>query len=137
MSSISRAKRASIGAMSDDLAPLVHGGDLAAARRMFPGVPEPFIDLSTGINPHAYPIPQLPPDAFTRLPEPAAIEALAAAAARTYGAPSAAHVVAAPGTQIMLAQIAALVPPGRAVLLGPTYAEHARAAKLAGHAVAE
>jgi cobalamin biosynthetic protein CobC len=29
------------------------------------------------------------------------------------------------------------VPPGRAVLLGPTYAEHARAAALAGHVVAE
>jgi cobalamin biosynthetic protein CobC len=42
-----------------------------------------------------------------------------------------------PGTQIMLAQIAALVPPGRAAILGPTYAEHARAAQLAGHAVME
>jgi cobalamin biosynthetic protein CobC len=30
---------------------LEHGGDLAAARARFPGAPEPFIDLSTGINP--------------------------------------------------------------------------------------
>src|SRR5688572_265914 len=38
-------------------APLMHGGDLDAARRMFPGAPEPFIDLSTGINPFPYPLP--------------------------------------------------------------------------------
>jgi cobalamin biosynthetic protein CobC len=44
-------------------------------------------------------------------------------------------VVAAPGTQILLPQVAALLPPGRAAVLGPTYAEHARAATLVGHSV--
>jgi cobalamin biosynthetic protein CobC len=44
-------------------------------------------------------------------------------------------VVCAPGTQILLPLVAALVPPGRAGILGPTYSEHARAAALAGHAV--
>jgi cobalamin biosynthetic protein CobC len=38
---------------------------------------------------------------------------------------------------MLLPLVAALVPPGRAVVLGPTYSEHARAAALAGHAVAE
>lgn len=104
---------------------------------MFPDAPQPFVDLSTGINPLAYPVPPIAPDAFARLPEPAAIERLAAIAAHAYGATSADQVVAAPGTQIMLTQIASLVPPGRAVLLGPTYAEHARAAVFAGHVVAE
>src|ERR1700726_1771853 len=33
---------------------LEHGGDLGLARRLFPGAPEPFIDLSTGINPFCY-----------------------------------------------------------------------------------
>src|SRR5690242_13650315 len=127
MSSTSRAKKASVGAISlpGDLAPLTHGGDLAAARKMFPGAPEPFIDLSTGINPHSYPIPRIAPEAYTRLPEPAAVERLAATAARAYRAPSAAHVVAAPGTQILLPHVAALLPPGRVRVLGPTYAEHA------------
>ena len=139
MSSISRAKKARVGDISlqGAPAPLVHGGDLASARRMFPDAPQPFIDLSTGINPLGYPIPPVAPDAFARLPEPAAIERLAAIAARAYAATSADQVVAAPGTQIMLTQIASLVPPGRAVLLGPTYAEHARAAAFAGHVVAE
>jgi len=30
--------------------PLAHGGDLGAIRRRFPEAPEPWIDLSTGIN---------------------------------------------------------------------------------------
>jgi cobalamin biosynthetic protein CobC len=112
-----------------------HGGDLGAARLLFPDAPEPFIDLSTGINPFPYPIPQLSGDRFTRLPDTAALDRLAAIAAQAYGAPSAAHVVAAPGTQILLPQVAALVPPGRAAVLGPTYAEHGRVAALAGHQV--
>jgi cobalamin biosynthetic protein CobC len=120
-----------------DARPLAHGGDLGAARLLFPGAPEPFVDLSTGINPHAYPIPQLEPEAFRRLPEPAAVGRLRAVAAQAYGAPSAAAVVAAPGTQILLSHVAALVPAGRAAVLGPTYSEHARVARLVGHAVTE
>src|SRR5215470_17415909 len=115
--------------------PLEHGGDLAAARRLFPDAPQPFIDLSTGINPYPYPLPPLAANVFTRLPDSAAQIRLREIAARTYGARSAAHVVCAPGTQILLPLLAGLVPPGRAGVLGPTYSEHARAAALAGHAV--
>lgn len=104
---------------------------------MFPDAPQPFVDLSTGINPHPYPLPPLRTDLFTALPQATALEELLAHAAQAYGALSAAHVVAAPGTQILLAQVAALVPPGRAAVLGPTYAEHLRAAALAGHRVRE
>src|SRR6516164_10147485 len=137
MSSISRAKKARVGniALQDGLAPLLHGGELAAARRLFPDAPEPFLDLSTGINPISYPLPHLSPDLFARLPQGEALDALAAAAANAYGVPSAAHVVCAPGTQILLPLVAALVPPGRAGVLAPTYSEHARAAALAGHAI--
>lgn len=38
-----------------------------------------------------------------------------------------------PGTQILMALAAYMVPPGRAGILAPTYAEHARVARLAGH----
>ncbi len=120
-----------------DAAPAEHGGDLASARLLFPDAPEPFIDLSTGINPDPYPLPPLGPEIFARLPQPDAVDRLAAVAAAAYGAASARHVMAAPGTQILLPIVAALVPPGRAAVLGPTYAEHARAAALAGHAVEE
>lgn len=114
-----------------------HGGSLGRARALFPGAPEPFVDLSTGINPHSYPLFPLPATALTRLPEAARLAELVAAAAAACGAPSPAHVAAAPGTQILLPRVAALVRPGRAAILGPTYAEHARAAALAGHEVVE
>ena len=112
--------------------PVAHGGDLGAARRLFPDAPEPFIDLSTGINPKPYPLPHFSADVYARLPEPSALVALAAAAARAYDVP-ADYVVAAPGTQILLPLIAGLVPAGRAAIFAPGYPEHARAAVLAGH----
>jgi cobalamin biosynthetic protein CobC len=121
--------------------PLAHGGDIAAARKMFPGAPEPFIDLSTGINPHPWPhprpLPALPSEIFSRLPDRASIRQLATVAAKAYGAPSAEHVVPAPGTQMLLPQVAGLVKPGKALILRTTYAEHKRAAQLAGHAPTE
>src|SRR6266498_4745952 len=136
MTSIKTARRVSATAMiSDPDATIEHGGDIAAAWRLFPDAPQPFIDLSTGINPDPYPLPPLDAKVFARLPDSAAQLRLSTTAAQTYGAPSAAHVVCAPGTQILLPLVAALVPPGRAGVLGPTYSEHARAAALAGHAV--
>ena len=116
---------------------LLHGGDLGAARSLFPNAPQPLIDLSTGINPYSYPVPKLSERVFTRLPEPAATQALRVAAAHRYEAASAGHVAAAPGTQILLPRVAGLIRPGRAAVLGPTYNEHAIAAARAGHSVAE
>jgi cobalamin biosynthetic protein CobC len=112
---------------------LPHGGDVSAARAHFPDAPQPFIDLSTGINPHPYPLPELPPELFARLPQRFALDRLIAAAARFYDAPSAHHLLAAPGTQILLTAATALLARGRATVLGPTYSEHVRVAALAGH----
>jgi cobalamin biosynthesis protein CobC len=126
--------------MSSDGGPIQHGGNLARARTLFPHAPEPWIDLSTGINPHSYPHSAIPANAFSRLPEPAATERLKALAAAAYGAPSPAHVAAGPGTQILLPIIAGLQAGwggNRAAILSPTYAEHARAARLAGLDVSE
>lgn len=97
----------------------------------------PFVDLSTGINPHSYPLFDLPATSLWRLPEAARGRELIEIAANIYGAPSPASVVAAPGTQILLPRVASLVRPGKAMVLGPTYAEHARAAAIAGHDVVE
>jgi cobalamin biosynthetic protein CobC len=47
---------------------LIHGGDLYSASLRF-GIPEAqWLDLSTGINPNAYPHGQITEKAFTRLP---------------------------------------------------------------------
>ncbi len=117
---------------------LRHGGDLDAARAAFPDAPEPWIDLSTGINPWPYPLPPVPPDAWTRLPTPKAEAALRAAAAAAYGAPSPEHVAAAPGSQALIQLLPRLFPgKARVAVLGPTYAEHARCWALAGHEALE
>lgn len=114
-----------------------HGGDLAAARAAFPEAPEPWIDLSTGINPDAYPLPQIGTQAWARLPQADDLHALRAAAARRYGARGAEMLAAAPGTQALIGLIPRLVPPARVAVLGPTYAEHAAAWRRAGHEVRE
>jgi cobalamin biosynthetic protein CobC len=119
--------------LTNPISALAHGGNLWAASQRFPEAPRPFLDLSTGIAPRSYPMPPLPPESFTRLPEPDSHAALCRLAAGRYGVPPGARVVAAPGTQILLPMIAALRPPGAARILGPTYAEHARAAALMGH----
>ncbi len=108
-------------------AAITHGGRIEQARRRFPGAPEPFIDLSTGINPVPYPIPPLPSDAFTRLPEPEALDALRAVAALAYGVSDPAMVAGAPGTQILIDLLPRLWPMPDVAVLGPTYAEHAAA----------
>lgn len=112
-----------------------HGGDLGAARRLFPEAPEPWIDLSTGINPVPYPLPPFEASALHRLPSPEDLARLKAAAANAYGAPDADHVAAAPGTQILIETLPRLVPKSRVAVVGPTYAEHAAAWARGGHAV--
>jgi cobalamin biosynthetic protein CobC len=103
-----------------------HGGNLFAARKAYPEAPEPWLDLSTGVNPYAYPFAHPPMDSFTRLPEPEELRALEAAAARAYRAPVAAEVVAAPGTQAIVNWLPRLLPARRVGILGITYCEHAR-----------
>ncbi len=114
---------------------VLHGGDLDAARAAFPQAPEPWVDLSTGINPWPYPLPAISLDAWARLPNRSASLALRSAASDAYGAPSAAHIVVAPGSQALIQMMPRLWKPGRVTVLGPTYAEHARAWALAGHTV--
>ena len=106
--------------------PIAHGGGLIAARRRFPGAPEPWIDLSTGINAIPYTV-DLPLEAFTRLPEPESVAALEAVAAQAYGVPDPAMVAAAPGTQSLIHLLPRLLTGKRVVIIGPTYAEHAAA----------
>lgn len=116
---------------------LEHGGRLEAARRRFPLAPEPFIDLSTGINPVPYPMPDLPPEAWSRLPEPETLDALQRAAAVRYGASDPAMVVATPGTQILISLLPLLLPQMQVTVLSPAYGEHAAAWRHAGADVLE
>lgn len=105
---------------------------MAQARRAFPQAPSPFIDLSTGINPIAYPLPPLDEAAWTRLPEPEAVARLQAVAAAAYGVDDPDMVVAAPGTQVLIDLLPRLWPQRRVDILGPTYGEHEAAWRRAG-----
>jgi len=113
----------------------IHGGKLAVARLAFPDAPEPWIDLSTGINPMCYPIPTLSAASWTRLPEENALLALERIAASAYGARSVASIVVAPGTQALIELLPRLFPAKRVGILGFTYTEHAACWRQAGAVV--
>lgn len=102
-----------------------HGGDLADARRHAPDVAD-WLDLSTGINPHAYPA-SVPPETLTRLPQAEALARLVDTARRAYRVPEEAAIVAAPGTQALISLLPRLLKVRRVAVVGPTYAEHAAA----------
>lgn len=118
---------------------MTHGGMVAWARARFPNAPEPFVDLSTGINPHAYPLAAAGPAAATRLPEPADLAALQRAAAVAYGVADPAMVAAFPGTQSLISLLPFVLPdPGaRVAVLSPCYSEHAASWRAGGHLVTE
>jgi cobalamin biosynthesis protein CobC len=111
---------------ADHQALTYHGGALEVARKLAPRAPEPWIDLSTGINPHAYPLPDLEPAAWSRLPESGALAKLEAAAARRYGV-RVGSVVAGPGSQALIHALAHISPHGEVGALGPTYSGFAAA----------
>ena len=106
--------------------PAEHGGNLLAARRAYPQAPEPWLDLSTAINPYAYPFAPPPMESFTRLPQPEELRALEAAAAFAYRVPAEVGIIAAPGTQAIVNWLPHLLPARRIGILGFTYCEHAR-----------
>lgn len=102
-----------------------HGGNLDAAVARFGGTRSDWIDLSTGINPIAFPIPEIPDDAWTALPDKAALERLHDAARRFWHVPEGAGVLAVPGASAAIAHIPLLAPLGRVCIPAPTYNEHA------------
>src|SRR5690349_1445405 len=113
-----------------------HGGDLTEAIVRHGGEAASWLDLSTGINPRPWPIPQaLPDSAWQRLPSHADAEALIAAARKTYGVPDGVDIAAAAGTQALIQWLPYLAAPGPVAIVGPTYSEHALAWRNAGHSV--
>src|ERR1700678_1830231 len=117
--------------VADERTLTYHGGALEVARRLAPEATEPWIDLSTGINPHAYPLPDLGREAWSRLPESGALVRLEAAAALRYGV-AAGNVVAGPGSQALIQALSRILPLGAVGALAPTYGGFAAAFATAG-----
>jgi cobalamin biosynthetic protein CobC len=109
---------------------LEHGGDVNAAAIRYGRPAAQWLDLSTGINPHGYPVPLLDPECWRRLPEDD--DGLEAAAQVYYGSQ---QLLAVAGSQAAIQALPRLFPPGRVLMLAPSYAEHAAAWRSAGHAL--
>lgn len=109
-----------------------HGGRLGVARSLFPDVPQPWIDLSTGINPRSYPAPRASQRSRNRLPEPTELARLEAIAAAAFGVTDPARVVATAGSECALRLLPQSVNLKAAVIVGPTYGSHAEAWMRAG-----
>jgi cobalamin biosynthetic protein CobC len=109
-----------------------HGGRLCVARSLFPNVPQPWIDLSTGINPSSYPAPRASARERNRLPEPTGLAKLEAVAAAAFGVDDPARVVATGGTESALRLLPYLLKVDSAVIAGPTYGSHLDAWRRAG-----
>jgi cobalamin biosynthesis protein CobC len=112
-----------------------HGGRLADAARAFAGAPEPWIDLSTGINPQPWLGPRADLAALRRLPDPAETAALEAAAAAAFGVADATLVAAVPGAEAGLRLLPRVTGASSVAVFSPTYGGHAEAWAAVGREV--
>ncbi|MGV7119284.1 aminotransferase class I/II-fold pyridoxal phosphate-dependent enzyme [Sphingopyxis sp. 550A] len=99
-----------------------HGGALEAAKRHFGTGDAPWLDLSTGINPHRWPGADKMAIDWHRLPEREALAHLEAAAAAHFGV-EARHVCAVPGSEVGL-RLAGRIIGGAARHVAPAYRTH-------------
>lgn len=102
-----------------------HGGRLGAARAAYPQAPQPWIDLSTGINPKSYPAPRARGVTLNRLPDSGELSQLESVAAAAFGVDDPQRVVASGGTEPALRLLPYVLRQKAAIVAGPTYASHA------------
>src|SRR5579864_3793754 len=102
-----------------------HGGRLGAARAAYSQAPQPWIDLSTGINPRSYPAPRARGVVLNRLPDTGELSRLETVAAAAFGVSDPQRVVATGGTEPALRLLPYVLGQKNAVVAGPTYGSHA------------
>ena len=107
-----------------------HGGRLLFHAQHYQRPAAEWLDLSTGINPHSWPVPQLPATVWSRLPEQE--DDLLTAAQQYYQTPS---LMAVAGSQMAIQLLPLLRDHSRVGVLTPAYAEHADNWQRAGHHV--
>jgi len=112
------------------LTKLHHGGRLHEAAAHYHISLNEWLDLSTGINPHGWPVPPLSRKCWQCLPEDD--DGLEQVAATYYGTDSLLPVA---GSQAAIQSLPLLRPSCRVGILAPSYAEHAAAWQRHGHHV--
>jgi cobalamin biosynthesis protein CobC len=100
---------------------LHHGGRIAVAAARFPSAPKPWLDLSTGISPWAYPVGEIDHGSWRNLPSNEDLGELEAAAAEAFGGVSPDQIVAVPGTDFAIRLLARQTLAQRVGIVGPTY----------------
>jgi cobalamin biosynthetic protein CobC len=109
---------------------LEHGGNLTLAAAQYNIPLADWLDLSTGINPDGYPVPEIPPAIWQRLPldDDGLIEAACAYFDCRSALPSA-------GSQAAIQILPKLRPPCKVAMPSLMYKEHARAWQRYGHQI--
>lgn len=114
-----------------------HGGAIDVAARKYGIAAADWLDLSTGINPRAYPVPEIDLCHWQRLPLSSELGQLKETAAAYYHAPDASNLVCTPGTQALIQTIPFWLrdinPVAKVHIMGPTYGEHKRCWQRAGN----
>jgi len=112
---------------------LEHGGNLAAASQQYNIPLSDWLDLSTGINPNGWPVPEnLPNTIWSHLP--IEYDGLLTAAQAYYQCK---NLLAVAGSQAAIQVLPRMRKHSRVGLLTPSYAEHAHSWRQAGHIVVE
>ncbi len=109
-----------------------HGGGIDAAIAAYGGTRAGWLDLSTGINPVPYPLPRLPDDVWTALPDQAAFARLYALARSYWNIPKDAAMIGATGASAIIAALPHALNGQNVHIPGPTYNEHGAAFQAAG-----
>lgn len=107
-----------------------HGGQLQKAAQHYQISPEQWLDLSTGISPVVYPIPDIPQACWQRLPE--VKDGLEQVAANYYGSES---LLAVAGSQEAIQRLPLLWSAAKIGIVSPAYHSHFNAWQSAGHTV--
>ncbi len=107
-----------------------HGGDLDWACKTFAREKGDWIDMSTGVSPWTWPVPEIPESVWQSLP--GSHKGLLEIASRYYGC-ALDRIAPIPGSQYAISRVPKFVPRGRVALPELGYQEHRLAWEKHGH----
>ncbi len=120
-----------------DYRQVFHGGDLSKAAELLgePTAEGDWLDLSTGINLQAYPVPNIDQGLWQSLPDQHLLSKCLEQARDYYSVPSTAAIAVVGGSQMAIQLLPHLFTRTDVTIVGPTYSEHFASWNRAGHHV--